>query len=94
MQLLVGVVGVYRYNGEEINARLANSEADCLHNAITEKAFGDEEVIRIITTRSKLQILATLNKYKDDHSSSITKVNLQSSYFNLCFWYFIFLVVI
>ncbi|XP_057807820.1 annexin-like protein RJ4 [Salvia miltiorrhiza] len=72
-KLLVGVVGVYRYNGDEINARLANSEADCLHKAISDKAYGDEEVVRIITTRSKLQILATLNKYKDDHSTSITK---------------------
>lgn len=76
MQFLVGVVGTYRYSGEEINARLADSEADCLHKAIKENAFDDEEVIRIITTRSKLQILATLNKYKDDHSSSITKVQL------------------
>lgn len=74
MQLLIGVVGTYRYNGEAINAKLANSEAACLHNAIQNKAFSDEEVIRIITTRSKLQIQATLNKYKDDYSSSITKV--------------------
>ncbi|KAG6408542.1 hypothetical protein SASPL_131555 [Salvia splendens] len=72
-KLLVGVVGTYRYNGEAINAKLANSEAACLHNAIQNKAFSDEEVIRIITTRSKLQIQATLNKYKDDYSSSITK---------------------
>lgn len=74
VQLLVGLVGIYRYNGEEINARLANSEADYLHNALKEKAFDHEEVVRIITTRSKLQILATINKYKDDHGSSITKV--------------------
>ncbi|KAG6406228.1 hypothetical protein SASPL_133827 [Salvia splendens] len=45
----------------------------CLHNAMQNKAFADEEVIRIITTRSKLQIQATLNKHKDDYSSSITK---------------------
>ncbi|KAI3445114.1 hypothetical protein Pfo_001779 [Paulownia fortunei] len=70
---LVGLVSIYRYKGEEINARVANSEADILHNAIKEKAFNHEEVIRIITTRTKAQILATLNHYKDDHGSSITK---------------------
>ncbi|KAL6562963.1 hypothetical protein OROHE_005550 [Orobanche hederae] len=72
-QLLVGLVSVYRYRGEEINARVANSEAYSLHSAIKEKAFNHEEVIRIITTRSKPQILATINQYKDDHGSSITK---------------------
>ncbi|KAK4414533.1 Annexin-like protein RJ4 [Sesamum alatum] len=72
-KFLVGLVSVYRYKGQEINARLANSEADILHKAIKEKAFCHDEVVRIITTRSKAQILATLNNYKDDHGSSITK---------------------
>ncbi|KAL6493835.1 hypothetical protein OROGR_031744 [Orobanche gracilis] len=72
-KLLVGLVSVYRYRGEEINARVANSEAYSLHNAIKENAFNHEEVIRITTTRSKPQILATINQYKDDHGSSITK---------------------
>ncbi|KAK6119225.1 hypothetical protein DH2020_047040 [Rehmannia glutinosa] len=72
-KLLVGLVSIYRYKGEEINVKLANSEADKLHGAIKEKGFNDEEVIRIITTRSKAQLLATLNHYKDDHGSSITK---------------------
>ncbi|KAL0284738.1 UNVERIFIED_CONTAM: Annexin-like protein RJ4 [Sesamum radiatum] len=62
-----------RYKGEEINTKLANSEADILHNAIKDKAFSHDEVVRIITTRSKPQILATLNHYKDDHGASITK---------------------
>ncbi|PIN09391.1 Annexin [Handroanthus impetiginosus] len=72
-QFLVGLVSIYRYKGDEIDSRLANSEADILLNAIKEKAFNHEEIIRIITTRSKPQILATLNHYKDDHGSSITK---------------------
>ncbi|XP_073314039.1 annexin-like protein RJ4 [Primulina huaijiensis] len=73
-QFLVGLVSIYRYNGDEINERLANSEAQILQNAIKEKAFHDEEVVRIITTRSKNQVLATLNQFKDDHGSSITKL--------------------
>lgn len=67
-------MSVYRYSGEEIDAKLADREADILHNAIKGNVFNDEEVIRIITTRSKPQILATLNRYKDDYGSSITKV--------------------
>ncbi|GFP92447.1 annexin-like protein rj4 [Phtheirospermum japonicum] len=72
-KFLVGLVSTYKYRGEEINARLASSESYSLHSAITDKAFNHEDVIRIITTRSKPQILATLNHYKDDHGSSITK---------------------
>jgi hypothetical protein len=34
LQLLVGLVTAFRYEGDEINARLANSEADTLHDAI------------------------------------------------------------
>jgi len=34
LQLLVGLVTVFRYEGDEINARLANSEADTLHDAV------------------------------------------------------------
>ncbi|KAL0379824.1 UNVERIFIED_CONTAM: Annexin-like protein RJ4 [Sesamum angustifolium] len=72
-KFLVGLVSIYRYRGDEINTKLANSEADILHNAIKEKALSHDEVVRIITTRSKAQILATLNHYKDDHGASITK---------------------
>ncbi|XP_030439696.1 annexin-like protein RJ4 [Syzygium oleosum] len=72
-QLLVGLVSAYRYEGEEINARLANSEADVLHNAIKDKAFSHEEVIRILSTRSKAQLRATFNRYQGDQGTSITK---------------------
>ncbi|KAF9686397.1 hypothetical protein SADUNF_Sadunf03G0154400 [Salix dunnii] len=66
-------VTAFRYEGDEINTRLANSEADILHDAIKDKAFNHEEVIRILTTRSKAQLMATFNRYRDDHGSSITK---------------------
>ncbi|KAK4483547.1 hypothetical protein RD792_010745 [Penstemon davidsonii] len=72
-EFLVALVSIYRYKGEEINSRLANSEADILHDAIKEKTFDHDEVVRIISTRSKAQVLATLNHYKDSHGSSITK---------------------
>ncbi|CAK9140267.1 unnamed protein product [Ilex paraguariensis] len=72
-KLLFALVSTFRYDGNEINARLANSEADVLRNAIKEREFNHEEIIRIVSTRSKLQLLATLNHYKDDYETSITK---------------------
>ncbi|KAL6288740.1 hypothetical protein ACE6H2_006250 [Prunus campanulata] len=72
-KLLVALVTTYRYDGSEINAKLANSEADILHDAIKDKAFNHEEVIRILSTRSKTQLMATFNRYRDDHGISISK---------------------
>ncbi|KAK4364395.1 hypothetical protein RND71_015753 [Anisodus tanguticus] len=66
-------LGIYRYVGDEINARLANSEADIIHNAISNKELNHEEIVRIISTRSITQLIATLNRYKDDYGSSISK---------------------
>jgi len=54
--------------------RLAKSEAKQLHEAIEDKAFGNEEFIRIITTRSKAQLNATFNNYKDEYGHHINKV--------------------
>ncbi|KAE9462964.1 hypothetical protein C3L33_05129, partial [Rhododendron williamsianum] len=42
---LVALVGVYRYDGAEIDTRLAKTEADVLHNAIKDK--NHEEITRI-----------------------------------------------
>ncbi|XP_057502646.1 annexin-like protein RJ4 [Actinidia eriantha] len=72
-KFLVALVGIYRYDGDEIDARLAKSEANVLHNAIKEKVFNHEEVIRIVSTRSKAQLMATYNRYKDEYDTSITK---------------------
>ncbi|XP_009589394.1 annexin-like protein RJ4 [Nicotiana tomentosiformis] len=72
-KLLVFLVGIYRYAGDEIDARLAKSEADIMCNAIKSNDFNHEEIVRIITTRSKTQLRATLNRYKDDNGSSLTK---------------------
>ncbi|XP_077218692.1 annexin-like protein RJ4 [Tasmannia lanceolata] len=72
-KLLVALVSSYRYDGEEINARLAQSEANIIHEAIEEKAFSHEEIIRILSTRSKAQLNATFNRYRDEYGTSITK---------------------
>ncbi|KAK6933944.1 Annexin repeat [Dillenia turbinata] len=72
-KLMVALVGVYRYDGDEIDEELAVSEAETLHYFIEENAFGHDEIIRIVSTRSKKQLLATINRYKDNHGTSITK---------------------
>ncbi|XP_057458873.1 annexin-like protein RJ4 isoform X2 [Lotus japonicus] len=78
-QLLVGLVSSFRYGGDEINARLAKTEADILHESIKQKKGNNEEAIRILTTRSKTQLVATFNRYRDDHGISITKKLLDNA---------------
>ena len=72
-ELLVGLVSSFRYEGDEINARLAQSEANILHETVKEKKGNYEEAIRILTTRSKTQLVATFNRYRDEHAISISK---------------------
>lgn len=72
-QLLVGLVTAFRYEGDEINVKLAQAEANVLHETVKEKKGNYEEVIRILTTRSKTQLVATFNRYRDEHGISISK---------------------
>lgn len=78
-------MGIYRYAGDEIDATLAKSEADIIYNAIKSKEFYHEEIVRIITTRSKAQLRATLNRYKDEHGSSLTKVRMTIKCSSICY---------
>uniref|UniRef100_A0A7N0VC71 Annexin n=1 Tax=Kalanchoe fedtschenkoi TaxID=63787 RepID=A0A7N0VC71_KALFE len=73
LQLLLPLVGMYRYDGDEVNMTLAKSESKILHEKIKDKHYSDEDLIRILTTRSKAQILATLNHYKDAFGNDIEK---------------------
>jgi annexin D len=73
-QLLVGLVSSFRYEGDEINPKLAQTEANIIHESVKEKKGNNEEVIRILTTRSKTQLVATFNRYRDEHGISISKV--------------------
>ncbi|KAK1277666.1 hypothetical protein QJS04_geneDACA016580 [Acorus gramineus] len=73
-KLLVALVSTYKYDGAEIDTKLASSEAKILHNAIVEKAFNHDEIIRILSTRSRAQLIATFNCYKDEFGASINKV--------------------
>ncbi|KAL6502582.1 Annexin D7 [Orobanche hederae] len=72
-KLLVPLVSAFRYEGDEVNMALAKSEAKLLHEKICDKAYADEEIIRMLTTRSKAQLNATLNQYNDHVGNAITK---------------------
>ncbi|KAH9756605.1 Annexin D1 [Citrus sinensis] len=70
-KLLLPLVTAYRYEGDEVNITLAKSEAKILHEKISNKAYNDEDLIRILATRSKAQINATLNQYKNVYGNDI-----------------------
>ncbi|XP_057503746.1 annexin Gh1-like [Actinidia eriantha] len=72
-KLLVPLVSSYRYDGDEVNMTLAKTEAKILHENILKKAYSHEDLIRILATRSKAQINATLNHYKNEFGQHINK---------------------
>lgn len=61
---------------------LAKSEAKILRDKISDKHYNDEEVIRILTTRSKAQLNATLNHYNTAFGNAINKVFILSMTFS------------
>ncbi|KAK7301215.1 hypothetical protein RJT34_12076 [Clitoria ternatea] len=72
-KLLLPLVSSYRYEGDEVNLTLAKTEAKLLHDKISNKAYNDDDIIRILATRSRAQINATLNHYKDQFGQDINK---------------------
>ncbi|KAL0361696.1 UNVERIFIED_CONTAM: Annexin D2 [Sesamum radiatum] len=72
-KLLVPLVSSYRYGGDDVNLTVAKTEAKLLHTKISGKAYSCDDIIRILTTRSKAQINATLNQYKNEFGSDINK---------------------
>jgi hypothetical protein len=72
-KLLLPLVSSYRYEGDEVNLTLAKAEAKILHEKISNKAYNDDDLIRILATRSKAQVNATLNHYKDAFGQDINK---------------------
>ncbi|KAJ8648775.1 hypothetical protein MRB53_001798 [Persea americana] len=72
--LLVALVSSFRYEGPVVNAEIAKSEAKTLGKAIKEadgKLLENEDVIRILSTRSKLQLIATFSHYKEIRGKNI-----------------------
>ncbi|KAI6675960.1 hypothetical protein NL676_036756 [Syzygium grande] len=72
-KLLVALVSAYRYEGSNLKEDTAKSEAKILLNAIKsgEKKTQDEEVIRILTTRSKPHLKAVYKYYQEIGGSNL-----------------------
>ncbi|OWM78439.1 annexin D4 [Punica granatum] len=68
-KLLVALVSAYRYEGSKLKEDTAKSEAKALFNAVKNadhrKPVEDEEVIRILTTRSKPHLRAVYKHYNE-----------------------------
>ena len=70
----MGIVSTYKYHGDEIDEIIAHSDANILHDEIQDKDSIHDEIIRIISTRSKQQLLDTFNHFNDIHGTSISRV--------------------
>ncbi|KAB1199580.1 Annexin D4 [Morella rubra] len=74
-KLLVALVSAYRYEGTKVKEDAAKSEAKELHNAIKNadkrKPIEDDEVVRILTTRSKPHLQAIYKHYKEISGKNI-----------------------
>ncbi|KAG8044710.1 hypothetical protein GUJ93_ZPchr0075g2719 [Zizania palustris] len=72
--LLLALVSTYRYDGDEVDDALAQSEAKIIRESVADGATHHGELIRIVGTRSRAQLRATFSWFRDDeHSTSITK---------------------
>lgn len=76
-KLLVPLVTCYRYEPHDealVDTALVNSEAKILHDKIfSDKDCSHEEIIRILTTRSKPHLRATLQNYNEQFGHPINK---------------------
>ncbi|KAL1320677.1 hypothetical protein HN51_065366 [Arachis hypogaea] len=72
-RLLVAIVSTYRYEGHVLDESVAISEANIIHQIIEKKDFSNDEIIRILSTRSKKQLCVTFNSFRNIYGSTITK---------------------
>ncbi|XP_062215568.1 annexin D4-like isoform X2 [Phragmites australis] len=75
--LLVGLVSAYRYEGPLVSEELAKEEAKALGAAVksasasSAKLVHNEQVVRVLATRSKPQLRATFRLYKELHGKPL-----------------------
>ncbi|XVF41152.1 hypothetical protein PTKIN_Ptkin01aG0257100 [Pterospermum kingtungense] len=76
-KLLVALVSAYRYEGPKVNEDVAKSEAEILSNAIKNahkrKPIEDEDLIMILSTRSKPHLQALNEHYNKICQKSLTQ---------------------
>ncbi|XP_010523386.1 PREDICTED: annexin D4-like [Tarenaya hassleriana] len=74
-KLLVGLVSAYRYEGSKITEAATKLEAEILAEAIAshrEQAVENDEVVRILTTRSKLHLKHVYKHYMEITDTDIS----------------------
>lgn len=73
-KILVALVSAYRYEGSRVNDAVAKSEAEVLHHALKKNfPMEDEEVVRILSTRSKLHLKAVFRHYNELFGNDLDK---------------------
>nr|ANS56719.1 annexin [Hevea brasiliensis] len=76
-KLLVALVSAYRYEGPKVSEDAAKSEAKLIAKAIKngdkKNPIDDDEVIRILTTRSKPHLKAIYKHYKEVSGKNINE---------------------
>ncbi|MCL7043404.1 hypothetical protein MKW94_020082 [Papaver nudicaule] len=73
-KLLVALVSAYRYEGAKVNDAIAKSEAKILADAIKNverNPIEDDEVVMILSTRSKTHLKAVFAHYKELYGNDI-----------------------
>jgi hypothetical protein len=84
--LLVGLVSAYRYEGPRVSEETARAEAKALVAAVKSaghaaaKLVENDDVVRILTTRSKPHLVETFKHYKEIHGRHIEEVTNQSNH--------------
>ncbi|KAK6163033.1 hypothetical protein DH2020_002874 [Rehmannia glutinosa] len=74
-KLLVGLLSSYRYEGPKVNAEVAKFEAKALSESASKKSLiEDEELVRILSTRSKLHLKAIYKHYKEISGNYLDEV--------------------
>ncbi|KAL6657433.1 hypothetical protein ACP70R_005213 [Stipagrostis hirtigluma subsp. patula] len=72
-KMLVRLVSSYRYARDFVDMDVAKLEAAQLSEAIRKKQLQGDDVVRIISTRSKAQLRATFQCYKEDLGTDIVE---------------------
>lgn len=73
-KLLVGLVTSYRYDGDQVDEATAAAEAALLCEAVRRKKQPHgEDVVRVISTRSKAQLAATFGLYRAHHGTELVE---------------------
>ena len=74
----MGLVSAYRYEGARVSEDLATEEAKALAAAVraapAAKLVQNEQVVRVLATRSKPQLRATFRVYMELHGKPLEEV--------------------